>query len=54
VYKRLVFAKMGMFITKVAVKKLKMPRLLISACKTQDSKYTFTAEGRGLLIFEKQ
>jgi hypothetical protein len=52
--KRLVFAKMGMLITKVAVKKLKMPILLIFACKTQESGHTFTAQGKGILIFEKQ
>jgi hypothetical protein len=45
---------MGMLITKVAVKKLEMASLLIFICKTQGSKHTFTAQGKGMLIFEKQ
>jgi hypothetical protein len=38
---------MGMLNTKVAVKKLKIPILLIFACKTQESGNTFTAQGKG-------
>jgi hypothetical protein len=51
VCKRLVFAKLGVLFLKVAVKKLKMPSLLIFTCKTQESRHTFTAQGKGILIF---
>jgi hypothetical protein len=44
----------GMLITKMSVMKLKMPNLVILTCKTHEIRQSFTAQGKGILIFEKQ